>query len=509
MPRLPVDFTAAQPISLPAPAPHAAILPLLPRPTSGLSAENAATVPKKRGRKPKPKSEDAPGAEEKPKKPRVPRGTGPRALQRKAEKLEQEARAAAAAHATAQAAETNFATMPPPSPKTLFPNLAKKVSQNKEGPVSPPKNDGYAPRAHFDPVRAATMSEGSATDQAASVTQPPKKEIGAFAVVTDTPTKPKDAMDVDTGSPRIENQNKSPKNGRSVARAPKVPVASGSGLLSGAVFGQIAGDANAEIAAPTVVIDIPLNGEPQYINFLRLAEEKYGFDALHPRLAAQRERLARVSAAGTALKETQTKDSNDDQSVDLSNDEAEQSNVEMQESADAVNAEMAADGPQKKIRRKRVMKEDMYDIDDDFVDDTELAWEEQAAAAKDGFFVYCGPLVAVGQEPEIERSNPEAPRRGRGGGRGRGSRGGRGGRGGSTRETKAKVKEKVKSVPKPARKIKPDVPKVPDPTVANPIQTERSSSPLSQPPEEVAANEAQRSIPTPSVTSVPDAMMVD
>ena len=50
-----------------------------------------------------------------------------------------------------------------------------------------------------------------------------------------------------------------------------------------------------------------------------------------------------------------------------------------------------------------MMKEDMYDKDDDFVDDTELAWEEQAAVSKDGFFVYSGLLVPEGEEAKVER----------------------------------------------------------------------------------------------------------
>ena len=44
-----------------------------------------------------------------------------------------------------------------------------------------------------------------------------------------------------------------------------------------------------------------------------------------------------------------------------------------------------------------------YDQDDPFVDDSELAWEAQAAAVKDGFFVYCGPLVPEGEKPAVER----------------------------------------------------------------------------------------------------------
>jgi hypothetical protein len=69
------------------------------------------------------------------------------------------------------------------------------------------------------------------------------------------------------------------------------------------------------------------------------------------------------------------------------------------------------------------------------VDDSELAWEQQAAASKDGFFgqistpsfrrsltylaVYCGPLVPEGEKPALDQPGGES-RRGRGGGRGRG-----------------------------------------------------------------------------------------
>ncbi|PTB77222.1 HPC2-domain-containing protein, partial [Trichoderma longibrachiatum ATCC 18648] len=81
---------------------------------------------------------------------------------------------------------------------------------------------------------------------------------------------------------------------------------------------------------------------------------------------------------------------------------------------------------QAKPKKKRNFKEDQYDVDDDFVDDSELLWEAQAAASRDGFFVYSGPLV-----PEVEKpaaGHDERPKRGRGG---RGSRGGA--RGGATR----------------------------------------------------------------------------
>lgn len=189
-----------------------------------------------------------------------------------------------------------------------------------------------------------------------------------------------------------------------------------------------------------------MNGETnKYINFTRLAEERYGWEALHPRLAAQRERLARVAAAGAALeKNSAHRESGDEMSLDISEGEGDGSNVEMGGMSDG---RTGTDGG-KKPTKKRKMKEDEYDKDDGFVDDSELLWEEQAAASKDGFFVYSGPLVPEGEKPAFERFVSHAfscsdhllinrrvdglPKRGRGG-RGRGvSRGTTSTRGGST-----------------------------------------------------------------------------
>ena len=205
------------------------------------------------------------------------------------------------------------------------------------------------------------------------------------------------------------------------ARQKEAPVAmsSGNGLLSSTLFGGPSESTGSEKTAPTVVLDVPLNGETnRYINFARLAEERYGFNALHPRLAAQRERLARVAAAGAALENAEKRAngsamSGDDMSVDVSEGEAagDDSNVEMGGISlierDVLGSGKSpgdgSEGPAPAKRKKRMMKEDQYDKEDPFVDDAELAWEEQAAASKDGFFVYSGPLVPEGEKPNVER----------------------------------------------------------------------------------------------------------
>ena len=273
-----------------------------------------------------------------------------------------------------------------------------------------------------------------------------------------------------------------PANGLKLPRQKDtpLPMGSGNGLLSTEMLGGGPGTSEAEKSAPTVILDVPLNGEHnKYVNFARLAEERYGFSVLYPRLAAQRERLARVAAAGAALEKENKANSSgmsgDEMSVDLSEGEGagDDSNVEMAGmnliERDVLGAGTPAEGSEGGVRKrkKRVMKEDQYDKDDPFVDDAELAWEEQAAISNDGFFVYSGPLVPEGEKPNVERygapplircckiTDPRCradgtSKRGRGTGRGRGgsTRGSRGGatrgRGGATGPRKSRMTKAAK-----------------------------------------------------------------
>lgn len=157
-------------------------------------------------------------------------------------------------------------------------------------------------------------------------------------------------------------------------------------------FGRVKPGDEAE--APAVVLTIPITaGETnKYVNFMRLAEERFGWDALHPRLAANRDRKARIAAATASLANVESgRESGDEMSVDLS--DAEGSNQE--------NGVASGVDGQAKPKKKRNFKEDQYDIDDDFVDDSEMLWEAQAAASRDGFFVYSGPLVPEVEKPDV------------------------------------------------------------------------------------------------------------
>jgi hypothetical protein len=172
------------------------------------------------------------------------------------------------------------------------------------------------------------------------------------------------------------------------------PLPTGSGLLSGTAFGPAAGSNDTSEAQGTNIwLTFNVKGlDNVTINFAQEVEKKYGFAALHPRIAARRERQRQITAAGNALERAAGGASNDDMSVDLSENE---SNVEMGGMDDETSARENG-----KKRRKR--KQEEYDKEDDFIDDTELAWEQQALMAKDGFFVYSGPLVTE-DKPAVER----------------------------------------------------------------------------------------------------------
>ncbi|KAK8030905.1 hypothetical protein PG990_000639 [Apiospora arundinis] len=224
--------------------------------------------------------------------------------------------------------------------------------------------------------------------------------------------RPTSITTIGAGSKRTPPKNQSAASSSPKMGAQKEPAFSMGGGAERSILDFGKAEPGQELTTPSISLHIPLGGETnKYVNFMRLAEEQYGWDALHPRQAEQRARKARIAAASAALAQNDSSREGDEMSVDES--ENEDSNVDMG----------GTSGPDKpgevKKRKKRHFKEDEYDKEDDFVDDSELLWEEQAAASRDGFFVYSGPLV-----PEVEKPEP-----GRGDGvpkRGRGSRGGRG-----------------------------------------------------------------------------------
>lgn len=217
----------------------------------------------------------------------------------------------------------------------------------------------------------------SAPPATATKPEAPKKETNGVVTISKKPS-PKQKPNTAASSPKTNTIEEPP---------------AGNSERSILDFGKA--KPGEELQAPTIMLEIKITpGETnKYVNFMRLAEERYGWDALHPRLAAQRDRKARIAAAASALEKNGSgRESGDEMSEDVSDGEG--------ASADhQVGAASGADVPAKPARKKRNFKEDEYDRDDDFVDDSELMWEEHAAASRDGFFVYSGPLVREEDKP--------------------------------------------------------------------------------------------------------------
>jgi HPC2 and ubinuclein domain len=219
--------------------------------------------------------------------------------------------------------------------------------------------------------------------------------------------------EVSKKSPSVKESSPAPEKKQRAKEQPP-PLPQGSGLLSSTLFGGSSSDAPTSTdKIPNIILHIDLKGKTNnIINFAQMAEEKYGFAALHPRLAAQKERLARVAAVGAALERSASgsrmggtsagESGDDDGSVDIDRDSADDGDALMGGMNNTDGAgNSGTDGPTAKRRRRKKIEE--YDQDDPFVDDSELVWESQAAASKDGFFVYCGPLVPEGEKATVER----------------------------------------------------------------------------------------------------------
>ncbi|KAJ4292964.1 HIR complex subunit [Collariella sp. IMI 366227] len=423
----------------------------------------AAGLPRKKpGRKPgstvKPKVPVDGSAPEPPKqrRPRKPKDPNAPPVQRKRKAAaaensdatsEMDARSASGPPRPAKMAELNPMRMAldarstptdigfaPPAPKRESMNMQSLLNEEpRSTPQPPPARQMFDPVRGYDPIRSPRprvilMALVPSTPSAASSPPPsnkPESKTASFTSMTSIPsamsTAPNPAPPAPAQSKKIaavvQQERESNKKARSSSSSsPRIgslkdalPPLPGGEQRSILDFGKAR--PGEETEAPSITLHVPLNpGESnRYVNFMRMAEEHYGWDALHPRLAASRERKARIAAATAALEKSGSgRDSGEEMDEDLLQaSDAGDSNVEMGGMGNGNTS--AAPAAAKPARKKRNFKEDEYDKEDDFVDDSELLWEEQAAASRDGFFVYSGPLIPEVEKPAVSE---ERPRRG-------------------------------------------------------------------------------------------------
>ncbi|RYP12257.1 hypothetical protein DL765_007442 [Monosporascus sp. GIB2] len=303
---------------------------------------------------------------------------------------------------------------PTPVPNVMSPaashtSFAQNLQQAQSKPRKPQESSSMPtspdpPRKEFAPPPAPKAAA------AAEVKKPaPPPAVSAASKIE---IRPSSITTIGAGPKRTSSKNQSTASSSPRINAAKESLLSMPGGTERSILDFGRAEPGTEKETPSIILNIPLNGETnKYVNFMRMAEDQYGWEALHPRQAEHKARKARIAAASAALAQNDSSREGDEMSVDES--ENEDSNIEM----GGMSGPDKPDG--KPAKKKRHFKEDEYDKDDDFVDDSELLWEEQAAASRDGFFVYSGPLVPDVEKPEAGRG--DQPKRGRG------SRGGRGG----------------------------------------------------------------------------------
>lgn len=301
------------------------------------------------------------------------------------------------------ASSPSHAAMHTPQPMSYSNHYTTPYPPTEQRP-----SPSQAPRPELSPP---AMRQPPPPAQPEPTIQPtPPKQFQAVEV--DPKDQPKEqsapSAKKEKGTATPASKASSPKPARPAKEAPQLPQ--GSGLITNALFGGVDESAKSpdSRSTPNIIVHVPLNKGNQIVNFARLAEEQYGFAALHPRLAAHKARLARVAAAGAALEKNDKnakgisagESADEDLSMDAGADSDVDGDVAMGGTGTGTNGAPSEASDGKKKRRKKVEE---YDRDDPFVDDSEMVWQEQAAASKDGFFVYSGPLVPEGEKIQVER----------------------------------------------------------------------------------------------------------
>lgn len=167
-------------------------------------------------------------------------------------------------------------------------------------------------------------------------------------------------------------------------------------------------DKKDKLAAPPPIIALniplldpkaPMPGQAEVVvNVLKLAEEKYGWNTIHPNAKSAIDLMDEMLDD-----EDEGADEDDDDELQVvdekgntlaqnekNNAQNEKSNAQSKKkNNDELTEEQRARQHETRMNRK-VGK---YDYEDPFIDDEELQWEEEITTTKEGFFVYWGPLV--------------------------------------------------------------------------------------------------------------------
>ncbi|CEP63018.1 Hpc2p LALA0_S07e00540g [Lachancea lanzarotensis] len=287
------------------------------------------------------------------------------------------------------------------SPKVALPAMVGKETGDKEELKSISSKVDNAPANAKQPSKAL---EASKDKSGLTVPKDTKKKESKGTAKDDTKKETKTKR-TSNGSKKKENTPQPPKgvsDSKEVStpkRLLSAPPIKSPSLLEALDKNQITD----EREEPVILVDVPLypaesndyldeNGQVVF-NFYKLVQDKFGQPTKTKR---------------NLISEFQGGDDDDEDGAEVEDDdgieEEDDEDVDLEEKNSNPNATNAS--PKKKshpMKGKSLIGK--YDTEDPFIDDSELLWEEQRVATKDGFFVYFGPLIERGQYASFERVN--------------------------------------------------------------------------------------------------------
>lgn len=251
----------------------------------------------------------------------------------------------------------------------------KRANQKVDGPNKKPKLEPAKKGLKMD-VKAETKKGGKGkkkTPEVAISTEKPaihptmttdKVKAGQNAVKLAAPTFMEAKKDTSEGLETTNNDTTVPSKDKESGKEKEKP---------------------AEI--PVIALEIPLldpkNPQPGQaevvVNVLRLAEDKYGWNVIHPNAKSA------IDLMDEILDDDDDGDDDEDDDLQVVEDKL---NPQQKKKEELTEEQLV-----KKHQTRMNRKVGKYDYEDPFIDDAELQWEEEITTTKEGFFVYWGPLV--------------------------------------------------------------------------------------------------------------------
>lgn len=146
---------------------------------------------------------------------------------------------------------------------------------------------------------------------------------------------------------------------------------------------------------PIIALNIPLldpkdpkPGQSEVvINVLKLAEDKYGWSAIHPNAKSA------IDLMDEMIDDEEDIEEEDDDDVQIADRPTTPQPNGQPKTKKKDEEELTEEQLVRQHEVKMNRKVGKYDYEDPFIDDEELQWEEEITSTKEGFFVYWGPLV--------------------------------------------------------------------------------------------------------------------